>query len=85
MINEYRPHQARETLIHMMEEQVRRGREEIRVCRETEERVREALGNLDKGMEITEVEVGKKRKRERGKAGEERRVWEVLEREIERV
>ena len=29
LINQYRPHQARETLIKMMEEQVRKGRSEI--------------------------------------------------------
>jgi mediator of RNA polymerase II transcription subunit 7 len=82
VINEYRPHQARETLIQMMEEQVRQGREEIRICRETEERVREALGSLDKDLEVAGVEGGRKRKRERGKAWEERRVWEMLEREV---
>jgi len=82
VINEYRPHQARETLIQMMEEQVRQGREEIRICRETEERVREALGSLGKDLEVAGVEGGRKRKRERGKAWEERRVWEMLEREV---
>lgn len=82
VINEYRPHQARESLIQMMEEQVRRGREEIRVCRETEERIREALGGLGKEMDVADMEGGKKRKRERGKAWEERRVWEILEREV---
>jgi len=82
VINEYRPHQARETLIQMMEEQVRQGREEIRICRETEERVREALRNLGKDPEVAEVEGRRKRKREREKAWEERRVWEMLEREV---
>lgn len=82
VINEYRPHQARESLIQMMEEQVRQGREEIRICRETEERVREALGSLGKDLEVAEVEEGRKRKREPGKAREQRRVWEMLEREI---
>lgn len=85
VINEYRPHQARETLIQMMEEQVRRGREEIRLCKETEVKVREALQDLGKDVEVADVELRKKRKRDRDKIGEERRIWEMLEREVGRA
>ena len=69
----------------MMEEQVRRGREEIKLCKETEVRVKDALGNLGKDLEFPEVEGVKKSKRERDKVGEDRRVWETLEIEVGRT
>jgi mediator of RNA polymerase II transcription subunit 7 len=43
LINEYRPHQARQTLIEKMEEQVRRKREEVEGVRKMGEKVREVL------------------------------------------
>ena len=82
VINEYRPHQARETLIQLMEEQVRRGREEIRLCKETEARVKEALNGLSKDVDVVEIDLGRKRKRKRDKDWEDRRVWEMLHREV---
>ncbi|EMC99619.1 hypothetical protein BAUCODRAFT_343204 [Baudoinia panamericana UAMH 10762] len=42
-INRYRPHQARETLIGMMEERVERMREEVERVREAKSKVRELL------------------------------------------
>lgn len=88
VVNEYRPHQARETLIQMMEEQIRRGREEITIFRETEEKVKLALGNLAKGLQWEEEGLGRKRKREmkrdKNNAEEDRRIWEMLEREVGR-
>ncbi|KAF1832826.1 hypothetical protein BDW02DRAFT_462670, partial [Decorospora gaudefroyi] len=46
LINEYRPHQARQTLIERMEEQVRRKREEVEGVRRMGEKVREVLGGF---------------------------------------
>lgn len=51
LINEYRPHQARETLILMMEEQIDRRRAEVEAMRQMRERVEEVLRGLGKGEE----------------------------------
>lgn len=90
VINEYRPHQARETLILMMEEQVERCREEGRRGREGAENVRRVLGELGAVMD-GKAEGGWKElleeegeERERKETGEERRVWEVVNREVGR-
>ena len=49
LINMYRPHQARETLIMMMEEQLEEGRREIEECERVKEKVEQSL------MEIEEL------------------------------
>ncbi|EOA88145.1 uncharacterized protein SETTUDRAFT_168566 [Exserohilum turcica Et28A] len=46
LINEYRPHQARQTLIERMEEQVRRKRAEVEGVRKMADKVREVLGSF---------------------------------------
>ena len=65
LINEYRPHQARHTLIERMEEQVRRKREEVEGVRRMGEKVREVLagfGTVDGehkgGVKDSETEDG---------------------------
>lgn len=79
VVNEYRPHQARETLIIMMEEQVKRAREEGKGAREMVARVKTVLGELASGDGDGDVDLG----REEGKEeGEERRVWEVVGKEV---
>ena len=87
VINEYRPHQARETLIQMMEEQVRRGREEIKICEEAKERVRDVLMGLGTVVEEAnreEKDAGQrksttgKRKRDIGREAQNRRLWSYL-------
>lgn len=81
MVNEYRPHQLRETLIAMMEAQVVRCREEGEKAREMGRRVKEVLEGMGGGG--WEERVGKM-----GNEGgdeneeEERRVWEVVWREV---
>ena len=88
VINGYRPHQARETLILMLEEQLQRVQGETKEIWEAVERARgvieelskeevggvddESKGNLRKGVE----------ERERRRVWEDRRVWEVSEREV---
>lgn len=63
----------------MMEEQVKRAREEGRGAREMVERVKTVLRGLARGDEDGDGDLG----REEGKEeGEERRVWEVVGREV---
>lgn len=90
LINEYRPHQARESLILLMEEQVRRGREEVRGVKEIRERVEGVLRGLgDVGLEEVEGVEGKEGqvkgmeavRRERKKR-EEMVVWDVINRTV---
>lgn len=69
----------------MMEEQVRRGREEIKACKETGERVKEALSTLgDEAMKQVDQDtmVGK---RKWEAEAEDKRLWKTLEREVGRV
>lgn len=79
VINEYRPHQARETLIVMMEGQIKRAREEGRGAREMVERVKTVLSGLARGDEDRYGDLGREEGREEG---EERSVWEVVGREV---
>lgn len=51
LINEYRPHQARETLIKKMEEQVERKKREIEGVRKMSEKVRSVLDGFGRDME----------------------------------
>ena len=91
VINGYRPHQARETLIEMMEEQIRKGREEIKICDEAKTKIKQVLRGLEKVDQEQEGEetalgkrqAGNKRKRDVSAEEEDRRVWELLRREIE--
>ncbi|CAF9937259.1 MAG: Mediator of RNA polymerase II transcription subunit 7 [Heterodermia speciosa] len=90
IINGYRPHQARETLIEMMEEQIRKGREEIKICDEAKTKIKQVLSGLGKadrelegkGTASVERQAGNKRKREVSTEEEDRRVWELLRKEI---
>ncbi|KAG7007618.1 mediator of RNA polymerase II transcription subunit 7 [Physcia stellaris] len=89
IINQYRPHQARESLIEMMEEQIRKGREEIRICGDARSKVKEVLGSLDKvnaEVHVKETEVvydqRRKRKREALRENEDRRLWSYLEKSL---
>jgi mediator of RNA polymerase II transcription subunit 7 len=78
LLNEYRPHQARESLILMMQDQLDRSRAETQGIREMKEKVESILEGLsqaklaeDAGEAVTE------KQREEGAE-----VWEVLEREF---
>jgi mediator of RNA polymerase II transcription subunit 7 len=48
LVNEYRPHQARETLMHMMEDQLERKRAEIEGVRKMKAKVEETLAEFKK-------------------------------------
>lgn len=65
LINEYRPHQARETLIREMERQVERKKREIEGVRKMEERVGEVLEGFGR-----EVPGEKGEREETGAVGE---------------
>lgn len=84
-MNEYRPHQARETLIEMMEEQIRRGREETKGAKEMVRRVREALEKVaaaDDGDERAVEMKDRGEENEQVEDDEEKLVWRVLEQEV---
>ncbi|MCJ1364487.1 Mediator of RNA polymerase II transcription subunit 7 [Acarospora aff. strigata] len=86
LINEYRPHQARESLIMMMEEQVERCRAEVRGIRQVRGKVKGILDGLKESSVVGMEEVGEKEmegeQRRRRREEEDRRVWEALEREL---
>lgn len=48
LVNEYRPHQARETLINMMEDQLEKKRAEVEGVRRMKEKVEETLAEFEK-------------------------------------
>jgi mediator of RNA polymerase II transcription subunit 7 len=80
LINEYRPHQARETLILEMERQVERKKREIEGVRKMKERVGEVLEGFgrdvprEKAVEREEVVVGKEERRREAQRG----MWSAL-------
>lgn len=86
VINGYRPHQARETLILMMGEQLETVRGETRSVRESVKRARGAMEGLGKqNQDEDRMADGKDAEDKRRKQTEERktkRLWEVLEREV---
>ncbi len=91
LINQYRPHQARETLVLLMEERVEGMREEVRRVREGRERVESVMREL--GVK-NEEEVGGGLVKEEGKAEDggdqsekqrQRSKWRAMEREMEGV
>ncbi|KAH7069849.1 mediator of RNA polymerase II transcription subunit 7 [Paraphoma chrysanthemicola] len=84
LINEYRPHQARETLILEMERQVERKKREIEGVRKMKERVGEVLEGFgreipaEKVAENGEVVVGEEERRRDAQRGMWRALDEVL-------
>ncbi|KAI9826607.1 MAG: Mediator of RNA polymerase II transcription subunit 7 [Thelocarpon impressellum] len=79
LLNEYRPHQARESLALRMQEQLDRCRAETRAIRDAKARVEAVLENLrsevEEGAEEADTTDGQKSK---GLLGEEERVWQAL-------
>ncbi|KAL8699207.1 MAG: hypothetical protein Q9201_006135 [Fulgogasparrea decipioides] len=90
IINEYRPHQARETLIHMMEEQVERCKTETKGCREACERVKQVVDGVERGEGFRVSDVGNQeseRPTNTGKDGgsmldAEKRMWDIIVEEV---
>ena len=86
LINEYRPHQARETLISIMEEQVRKKKSEVqgvRSMREKVERVLEGFGKAVNGE--AEGEKEEQKSEEGVRAADSRRreaqtgIWDAMD------
>ena len=86
MVNAYRPFQAREALISMLEGQIERAKGEIKGMETLGERVRaviEGLGEgVDDGAEGGVGEGGREMREDESRKGVvewERRAWEVLD------
>ncbi|MCJ1258823.1 Mediator of RNA polymerase II transcription subunit 7 [Lignoscripta atroalba] len=87
LVNEYRPHQARESLILMMEDQVKRCREEIRGVKEMKRKVEaileglgdESLGSIEDSRDQRERTMGEMEEKQRE---EEKTVWEILAQQL---
>ena len=94
-MNEYRPHQAREALILMMEAQLERGRREKEGIEELRTRVEETLLGLEEGLDEKEGEEhgmsetdwreGRRHAEDEEwnrKIEAEKRIWEVLREDL---
>ncbi|KAL8860513.1 MAG: hypothetical protein Q9178_003172 [Gyalolechia marmorata] len=87
IVNAYRPHQARETLIHMMEEQIERCRAETQGCRDVCERARKVVEDVESqgGLKMSNTEpeeVQPPRTKSRDESlrvtSTEKRVWDII-------
>jgi len=86
LVNEYRPHQARETLILMMEEQVERKKAEIEGVSRMKEKVENVISELAKeGRESAgdEYDVAVQLNPEEWTKMEEKSVWKTLHEELD--
>ena len=92
-INAWRPHQAKEMLIQMMEEQIHTIRAESERCRQSVQKAREVVEGIGKEDVKTKqtgvVEVRGKESREeeawKRKKSREKRVWDVIQREVGKI
>lgn len=90
VINGYRPHQARETLILMLEEQLERVRGETKDVGEAVGRAKEVVETLAREEQGAGQRVGMDHLREPTRRGSrkeqnvDKRIWRVLEREVGR-
>ena len=80
ILNDYRPHQARESLISIMEERVETLKEEAKRGREGVERVKEVLAGVSRIEVPLELE-GKKLASEKLKEVHDLTIWELIEKE----
>ncbi|TVY25161.1 Mediator of RNA polymerase II transcription subunit [Lachnellula hyalina] len=81
LLNEYRPHQARESLILMMQDQLEKSRKETQGIRAVKERVEGVIEGLGK-LKLAEFENGKVGQGEVEVVEDGRDVWETLEKEF---
>jgi mediator of RNA polymerase II transcription subunit 7 len=91
LINSFRPHQARETLIHLMESRIEMMRDEIQKIREEKEKVSVLLAGLNEGQtkEIREARMENGVQQRMGDAGEssverQKNAWAAIEEEFDR-
>ena len=92
LINSFRPHQARETLIHMMESRVEMMREEIKKIREEKGKVGGLLSGLNEGHseEVREAKMENGEQQAIGDAGEssverQKSAWAAIEEDLGRA
>lgn len=82
LINEYRPHQARETLLRVLEEQVDRKRAEVEGVRKMGARVKEVLEGFERGVEEAkerEEEPPSEHGEEERRKERQREMWGVMD------
>lgn len=83
LLNEYRPHQARETLILMMEDHISSMRADIEELNTTETKVNDMLGGLGNMSDAADLDVdtdGARRKEDEKKRQEHARlVWSAMQ------
>ena len=83
LINMYRPHQARETLIMMMEEQLAEGRREMEECERVRGKVEESLREMEgfgRDGETAEKSETSAEKRDVEKEVEDtQRMWQMIQ------
>jgi mediator of RNA polymerase II transcription subunit 7 len=88
LINDYRPHQARETLITMMEEQLEKKKAEVEGIKKMREKIDGILRGLARGAQepqaLLDLEEGLLPSPEEIARAEQRSIWEALEEELER-
>ena len=86
LINEYRPHQARETLIVMMEEQLKKKEAEVEGINRMREKLEEVLGTLgaDDGNSVaTILEDEKDAETLQEESNEKRRkLWQLMDEDL---
>ncbi|KAF2136333.1 uncharacterized protein K452DRAFT_237669 [Aplosporella prunicola CBS 121167] len=87
LINEYRPHQARATLITMMEDQLNKKREEVEGVRRMREKIEGVLAGLEReAVEAGEVSLDQKQEEmvdaEELRRKEQRAVLRALDEEL---
>ncbi|KAL8765729.1 MAG: hypothetical protein Q9209_007294 [Squamulea sp. 1 TL-2023] len=91
IVNEYRPHQARETLIHMMEEQIKRCKAETQGCRDVCDRVKKVIEDVESqeasrkptaGLESVHPPTTRSGNKTIRVNATEKRIWEVIENEV---
>jgi mediator of RNA polymerase II transcription subunit 7 len=86
LLNLYRPHQARESLILMMEEQLDRTREEIQQIDRVKAEIEDMLENLkaegfdaDTALESVGIDASKPTEPSEQDAGDSKLIWDLLE------
>lgn len=86
LINEYRPHQARETLILMMEDQLEKKKAEVEGIKRMKQKIDDILIGLGKNaLELADgvdAESTRPRSPEEKRKEDQRRMWHVLNEEL---
>ncbi|KAL8874388.1 MAG: hypothetical protein Q9174_000287 [Haloplaca sp. 1 TL-2023] len=89
IINDYRPHQARESLISMMEEHIERCKAETQACLDVSERVKQVVEGIERGDGLKSPEVGAVEQSERNITATtstplkgDKSIWNAIQEEV---